>query len=129
MGELLYAPRALVGGHLEDVRKVGKVLHAGHELVDVGVVGHIGERALRCDGIAHHVVPADLDRAAFKALRSHDGADERCFAGAVMANEAVDVSRFHGEREVAHGDFVAIALLEIANGQDAHRGLPSILDN
>ena len=111
LGELGDACRACVGGYLKDVGDVGEVLDARHEVVDVGVIRHVGDLALCRDGVSRYVDAADADRARIDGLDAGDGADERCLAGAVVANEAVDVAGLDGERQVTYGEFLAVALL------------------
>ena len=116
--ELLDARLAVADGDLEDVGDEREILQARHEVVDVGVVGYVGAEPLRRDGVGGDVDTRHADAAAVDGLHAHDRADERGLARAVMADEAVDVARFNGEGEVAHGDGVAVALLEMGDAED-----------
>ena len=115
---LLDARLAVADGDLEDVGDEREVLQARHEVVDVGVVGHVGAEALRRDGVGGDVDARHADAAAVDGLHAHDRADERGLARAVMADEAVDVAGFDGKGEVAHGDGVTVALLEMGDAED-----------
>ena len=94
---------AHVDGHLEDIRDVVEVLDAREELVDVGVVGHVGRHALARERVGPHRLARDADVALVEARYAYDGADKRGFAGAVVADESEDVTRHDIERHVVHG--------------------------
>ena len=96
-----------VGGHLEDVRKVVEILNAREELVDVGVVGHVGGHALAGQRVGFHRLTCDADVALVEARHAHDSADERGFAGAVVADESENVARHDVERHIVHRPFRA----------------------
>ena len=67
--ELACAPPALLRAHAEDVRDQVQVLRAGEEVVNVGVVRHVGHEALGRHGLAPDVAAADADRAGRGRLR------------------------------------------------------------
>ena len=97
LGKLGDALGAYIGRDLEDVGKVGEVLDSRHEFVDVGIVGNIGDEALCGHGVARNVDAAHADAAPVDALHAHDRADKGGLASAVMADEAVDVTRLYFE--------------------------------
>ena len=122
LGKLGDALGAYIGRHLEDVGKVGEVLDSRHELVDVGVVGDIGDEALCCHGVARNVDAAHADAAPVDALHAHDRADEGGLASAVMADETIDIAGLNRERDVAHRYGFPVTLLVMIDSENGRLG-------
>ena len=66
------------------------------------------QRADAVTGLIHALFAAEqLNAAARRHCRAQNKAHERCFAGAVFADEAVDLARGDVQREVVNGLFLA----------------------
>ena len=95
--------------------------------------GHLGEHRellecpadpelveVRCPH-AGHVLPVDLDVAAFGLELAEDAIEQRRFARAVGADKAEDFPRTHVKGHVPHGPDAAEALVDVADGKDRAR--------
>ena len=64
-GVLVDARLAVLLGDAEDVRDEVQILHPRHEVVEIGVVGHVGDVSLHLEGIVEYrnAVPPRTERA------------------------------------------------------------------
>ena len=66
--------------------------------------------------------PADADRARVRAVQAVEHVHQRRFAGAVLADERVDLTLTHDEVDASEGHQIAEPLLDAAH-VDEHRRL------
>ena len=96
-------------GHAVDVADEVEVLEAGQPLVDRRVVGDVGRQLLGPQAVRGHVVPLDDDAPRVRPQQPDDHLDGRRLAGAVRPQEAEDLARLDGERQIVDGfDLAAV---------------------
>src|SRR5690606_4397035 len=87
-------------------------------LVEAEALGHVADALLDALRLAHDVVTDDGSAPARRLQDAAEHADGRRFAGAVRAEDAEDLAAAHAERDVAHGDEIAEATLEVLRFDD-----------
>ena len=94
----------------ENVRHKVQVLDAAHKVVQVRVVGYVGNFALAGQRIVldGHAVHPDL--AAVKLQNAAAGLDGGGLACAVVADKAVDLALFDVQAQIIHRFFLSVEL-------------------
>src|SRR5262249_53250474 len=85
-----------------------------HVVVDAEEVGHVADHAADVFRAVIDRVPADARLAPRRVQERGEDAHGRRLAGAVGADEAVDVALFQFEREPVEGVQVAVGFREVA---------------
>ena len=98
VGIRLDARPAFRGRDAENVGNEVQVLDAAHEIVQIRIVRDVGEQPLAGQRLGLDGVPADRD-----------------LAGAVVADEAVDLARRDVQAQVVDGPFLAVGLGKMLN--------------
>ena len=96
-----------------DIRNEIEILDSGHKLVDIRVIGNIGDVLFAGQRIFPHRDTIDLN---ISFLKRKDPADtfDRCgLAGAVMADKTADFSRSDLESKIIHCFDITIAFCKI----------------
>ena len=105
------------GLHPVDVADEVQKADAAHVLIDIRVVRDIGHALLAGQGLGDDVPAVDADLPLIKGQDARAGFQGGGFAGAVVADEAVDLARGDVQAQVVHGLGVAIGLGQMLNGQ------------
>ena len=115
VGIRLYARPALRGRDAENVGNEVQVLDAAHEIVQIRIVRDVGEQLLAGQRLGLDGVPADRDLARVKLQDADGRLERRRLAGAVVADEAVDLARRDVQAQVVDGPFLAVGLGKMLN--------------
>src|SRR5699024_10111742 len=100
-------------------------LSAGEVGPELDVAGDVGEAAVQGHEVDDGVLAEDLDAATVGAQQAEDDAQRRRLAGAVGAEEAVDLPAGDLEVEAVEGAGAPVGLGELGGADDSgHRGLP-----
>ena len=135
IGIRLDARPALRSRDAEDVGNEVQVLDAAHEIVQVRVVRDVGEQLLAGQRLGFDRVPADRDLARIKLQDTDGRLERRRLAGAVVADEAVDLARRDVQAQIIDGLFLTISLgkmLNIEHGvssRSLRRCVPALLSH
>ena len=115
IGQRLDARPALRRRAAENVGDEVQVLDAAHEIVQIGVVGDVGQLPLAAEGVGADGPAADENVARVK-LKDADGClERRRLAGAVVPDEAVDLARRDAQAQIVDGLFLAVGLGQMLN--------------
>ena len=87
----------------------------GHEIIEIRVVGDIGQLALAGQRVLPHRHAADGDLPRVEGKDAGHGLQRGGFARAVVADEAIDLPGADVERQIIHGFFVPIGFGEMLN--------------
>ena len=115
VGIRLDARPALRSRDAEDVGNEVQVLDAAHEIVQVRVVRDVGKQLLAGQRLGLDGVPADRDLARVKLQDADGRLERRRLAGAVVADEAVDLARRDVQAQIVDGLFLTISLGKVLN--------------
>ena len=102
---------ALLHGHAVDVAHEVEVLDAREELVEVRVVGDVGHDLLALKRLLLDGHAVDEDLALGEVEDAAAGLDGRGLAGAIVAEEAIDLARLDVQRQVVDGLVALFAIL------------------
>jgi hypothetical protein len=86
-----------------------QVFYPAHKLVEVGVVGEIGNLLFAQQRLCLDRMPFDRNLTAFKLKYAADSFDCGRFTRAVMPDEPAGFTRRNVNRQVINGTFVAIS--------------------
>ena len=89
LGQRLNTFLTHIGGNAEDVAHEVEILHAGHEIVQIGIIGDVGDAFLAGNGIGLDGNAVNGDFAAVELQNAHNAFQRGGLAGAVVADEAV----------------------------------------
>ena len=103
--------------HAEDVSDKVQVLDAAHEVVEVGVVRDVGQTVLGLQRVLADGDAVDIDLALVKVQDADRGFQGRGLAGAVVADEAVDLARRDVQAQIVYGDLVAEGFCQMFDTQ------------
>ena len=106
-----------LGVHAEHVGDEVQVLDARHVIVQVGVVGDIGQQALAGQRVGLDGLAADGDLALIELQDAHHGFQGGGLACAVVSDKAVDLAGGDVQRQVVHGLLLAVGLGQMLNVQ------------
>ena len=99
-------------------------LAAGELIVQKRLIGHIADQGGRFARVGDDVVAADANRAAAGANQADQHFDGRRFAGAVVAEQGVELAGRHAQIQILDRDFVAVRSVNLLkfNHRDSERG-------
>ena len=111
------------GAHPENIRNKVQILDTRHIIVQIGIIGEIGEDALalyrlRPDGLA-----VDIDFAGIKLLDSSHGLHRCRFARTVVTDEAINLARRDMQIQVIDRFFFAVCFRQMFNSQHCYSPL------
>ena len=115
IGQRLDARPALRRRDAENVGDEVQVLDAAHEIVQVGVIGDVGQLPLAAEGVCADGPAADENVARVKLQDADGGLERRRLAGAVVPDEAVDLTRRNAQAQIVDGFFLAVGLGQMLN--------------
>ena len=106
-----------LGVHAEYVGDEVQIFDAGHVVVQIRIIGDVGHLPLAAQGIGLDGPAVDGDLALVKLQNAHHGFQRGGLAGAVMADEAVDLAGGDVQRQIVHGLLLAVGLGQMLNVQ------------
>ena len=110
LGQRLNTFLTHIGGNAEDVAHEVEILHAGHEIVQIGIIGDVGDAFLAGNGIGLDGNAVNGDFAAVELQNAHNAFQRGGLAGAVVADEAVKLAGLNVQGQIVHGLFLAVGL-------------------
>ena len=113
VGVFVYPLVARVGRHAVDVRDEVEVFDAGEEVVEVRVIRDVGDVPFALQRLGLDALAADVYLSGVELEYAAAGLDGSGLAGAVVADEAVDLPRLYVQRKVVHGLLLAVGLCEV----------------
>ena len=106
-----------IGGNAENVRDEVQVPDAGHEVIQIGVVGDVCQLPLACQRILPDGGPADGYLAFVKRQDAGYSLQGGGLAGSVVPDEAADLAGGNVQRQVIHCLFVSVGFGQMGNCQ------------
>ena len=94
-----------------------EILHPAEKFVQVGIIRQIGDFAFAADGIFPDGHAIHIDLSFLKLQDPAAGFDRRCFAGAVMANEPIDLPRANVQRKIIHRLFITVCFGQVFDSE------------
>ena len=110
VGILADALLAHLGAHAEDVGDEVQILDARHVLVQIRVIGDVGDLLFAFQGLGAHGLAVHQDLPAVKLQDPRHGFQRCGLAGAVVADKAVNFPRLNVQAQVIHRFFLPICL-------------------
>ena len=105
----------LLRSHAEDIGDKVQILAAGHVVVQIRVVGDIGQLPFACQGICLYRCAIDGDLSLLKGQDPHHSLQGGGFACAVMTDEAVNLAGGDVQTQIIHRFLFAVTLGQMLN--------------
>ena len=105
----------LLRSHAEDIGDKVQILAAGHVVVQIRVVGDIGQLSFACQGVCLYRYAVDGDLSLFKGQDTHHSLQGGGLACAVVADKAVDLTGGDVQAQIVHRLLFAVALGQMLN--------------
>ena len=116
-GVVVDALPAHLSADVEDVSDEVEIPDAGHVVVQVGVIGDIGQLPLAGDGVGADGSAADGDLPGVELQDAHHAAEGGGLTGAVVADEAVNFAGGDVQGQIVHRLFSAVGLSQMLDVQ------------
>ena len=117
IGQLLDPLGTLLGRDAEHITDEVQVLHAGHKLIQIGIIRDVGHLFLAANGVCLDGQAIDQDLAAVELHDACHAFQRGGLACAVVTDEAVNFTGPDVQGQIVHGLFFAIGLGKMVDFQ------------